>query len=237
MSERRGRRTARVAGAVVGAVVLAGAVGGVALPRLLADDGPPPRDTRARVPPRIRVVRPAGNLGAVVRGFGDAWLDDRTDSRLLRVRSPDGRVLARVPVRGRLALAAGAGGVWALQSNSSARSFGSYLPGPLLHVDPRTNRVRARIRLRVDGDDLLGLGVYVHGGRVWVWGRATSCASTRGATAWSSGSACPTSTATWRAWPCAAAGSSRRSPTGRTCGWTRGRAGRCGPCGRRSPIR
>jgi sugar lactone lactonase YvrE len=79
-------------------------------------------------------------------------------------------VLARVPVRGRLALAAGAGGVWALQSNSSARSFGSYLPGPLLHVDPRTNRVRARIRLRVDRDDLLGLGVYVHGGRVWVWG-------------------------------------------------------------------
>ena len=170
MSERQGRRTARVAGAVVGAALLAGVVGGVALPRLLRDDGPPPRDTRARVPPRIRVVRPAANLGAVVRGFGDAWLDDRTDSRLLRVRSPDGRVLGRVPVRGRLALAAGAGGVWALQSSSSARSFGSYLPGPLLHVDPRTNRVRARIRLRVDGDDLLGLGVYVHGGRVWVWG-------------------------------------------------------------------
>ena len=159
-----------MAGAVVGAVALAGAAAGVGLPRLLADDGPPPRDTRAHVPPRVEVLRPAGNLGAMVRGFGDAWLDDRTDSVLLRVHAPDGRVLARVPIHGRVALAAGAGGVWALQSSSSARSFGSYLPGPMLHIDPRTNRVRARIRLRAEGDDLLGLGVYVRGRRVWVWG-------------------------------------------------------------------
>src|SRR4051812_14385346 len=170
MSERRGRRRLRVGGAGIGAGALAGAPAAVGLPGLLADDGPPPRDTRAHVPPRVEVLRPAGNLGAMVKGFGDAWLDDRTDSVLLRVHGPAGRVLARVPVHGRLALAAGAGGVWALQSSSGARSFGSYLPGPVLHIDPRTNRVRARIRLRAEGDDLLGLGVYVRGHRVWVWG-------------------------------------------------------------------
>jgi hypothetical protein len=170
MSERRGRRGVRVAAAVVVAV-LAAVAGAIAVPRLLAGEPSHPlRDTRVKVPPRVAVIGTAGNLGAMVKGFGDVWLDDRTDSRLLRVRSPDGRVLARVPVHGRLALAAGAGGIWALQSSGSPRSFGSYLPGPLLHVDPRTNRVRARIRLRADGDDLLGLGVYVHGRRVWVWG-------------------------------------------------------------------
>ena len=74
-----------------------------------------------------------------------------------------------MPLHGRVVLAAGAGGVWALQSN---RGFGPYLRGPLLHVDPRTNRIRRRIGLRApSGEQVLGKGVVVQGGRVWVWSR------------------------------------------------------------------
>jgi hypothetical protein len=159
------------AATVLAAVALAGASCGVLASRLLDRAGPEEQPRRAyprEVVKRVEVVRPGGGLGAAVAGFGDVWLDDRANSRLLRVRSPDGRVLAGIPVRGRLNLAAGANGVWALQSGGG---FGQYLRGPLLHVDPRTNRVRGRIQLRsASGEPLLGVGVLARTRRVWVWG-------------------------------------------------------------------
>jgi outer membrane protein assembly factor BamB len=153
---------------VAGALVLAG----LALALLLRPSGDVP--VRASRPPpggveRIETVRPGGGLGSAVAAFGDRWVEDRSDDRLLRMRAPEGRVVAQVPLAGRALLAAGAGGVWALQSN---RGFGPYLRGPLLHVDPRTNRIRRRIALRApSGEQVLGKGVVVQGGRVWVWSR------------------------------------------------------------------
>ena len=138
-------------------------------PGFLRGDGAPAAAAPARgAPPLIQVLRPGGGLGAAVAGFGDLWMDERGTGRLLRVSSPGGRLIAALPVRGRLMLAAGAGGVWALQQGGY---FSPYLRGPLLHIDPATNRVRARVELRTPaGDGIAGLGVYARGGRVWVWG-------------------------------------------------------------------
>jgi outer membrane protein assembly factor BamB len=158
------RRTAAV---VLAAAVLAGAaLAAAAVWPGSRDAGVEPAGPRG--PQRIEVLRPATGLGGVIAAFGDVWLDDRAGDRLLRLHADDGRVVAGIPVQGRLALAAGAGGVWALESS---RGFGGYMRGPVVHIDPRTNRVRARIALRSrSGERLLGLGLYVHDRRVWVWG-------------------------------------------------------------------
>ena len=161
-SARAALTSGRIAAAAVAVLVLAGAAW------LLVPDDDPPRKADAPPLARVDIVRPAGSLGTAVAGFRDVWMDHRAGGELIRVRSPDGVVLARIPVRGRVTLAAGAGGVWALQS---AHGFGPYLRGPLLHVDPRVDRVRARIPLRApSGERLLGRGVVARGGRVWVWG-------------------------------------------------------------------
>ena len=112
--------------------------------------------------PTLAVLEPGGGLGVVSRGQGDAWVDDRWNERLLRLDRRTGRVVARIPVQGRLALSDGARGVWALQSGGG---YGRALRGPLLRIDPSTNRVMARIPLPA-----LGFGLVPHGDVVWVWG-------------------------------------------------------------------
>jgi hypothetical protein len=114
------------------------------------------------LPGAIQTLQPAEGLGAVSGGHGDAWVDDRWGERLVRIDRGSGRVEARLPVQGRLALASGAGAVWALQSGGG---YGRGLRGPLLRIDPATNRVMDRIVLPV-----LGFGVLARGDSVWVWG-------------------------------------------------------------------
>lgn len=114
------------------------------------------------LPGTYATLRPADGLGAVSGERGDAWVDDRWGERLLRLDHRTGRVVARIPVEGRLAVAAEPDAVWALQSGGG---YGRGLRGPLLRVDPETNRVTARIPLRV-----LGFGVRVDGDSVWIWG-------------------------------------------------------------------
>jgi outer membrane protein assembly factor BamB len=110
------------------------------------------------LPGAITTLQPADGLGAVVGGQGDAvW-----GERLLRLDRDSGRVVARLPVQGRLALAAGDRFTWALQSGGG---YGRGLRGPLLRIDPATNRVMARIPLPV-----LGFGLLARGDGVWVWG-------------------------------------------------------------------
>jgi outer membrane protein assembly factor BamB len=128
--------------------------------------GAPPRER----PPRdgIVVLRPADALGALVAGAGDLWVDDRARERLLRIDPGSGSIRAALPVDGRVALAAGDGAVWALQSGGG---YGIGLRGPLLRVDPATDRVRARIPLvTASGGSVLGFGLEPAGRDVWVWG-------------------------------------------------------------------
>jgi outer membrane protein assembly factor BamB len=147
------------------AVILAVA----ALSLVRAGDSPPGAPPREPAGPRqLTVLHTADGLGAVVAHRGDLWLDDRARERLLHVDGRTGRVLAAIPVDGRTALAAGAGAVWALQSGGG---YGIGLRGPLLRIDPTTDRVNARIPLVTgSGRSVLGFGVQVAGRDVWVWG-------------------------------------------------------------------
>jgi outer membrane protein assembly factor BamB len=113
-------------------------------------------------------LTPAQGLGDVVTGWGDAWMDDRWGSRLLRVDGDGGRVLARIPVSGRVALTAGAGAMWALQAGGE---YGRGRRGPLLRIDPVTNHVTDQIRLRTPHDEaVLGFGLLAGESEIWVWG-------------------------------------------------------------------
>ena len=137
----------------------------VALLGLMTDGSAPAPAPPAKPPPqRLVVVHPADGLGAIAAGFGDLWVDDRSRERLLRVDGRSGRVRAEIPVDGRVALTAGTDDIWALQSGGG---YGIGLRGPLLRIDPRTDRVRERIAL---GPGMLGFGVQTAGRSVWVWG-------------------------------------------------------------------
>jgi outer membrane protein assembly factor BamB len=154
---RRAWRVSRIA------VLAAAAVAASALASPDGRSGAGPRSLEM-----LATLEPADGLGTVVGGWGDAWMDARWSQRLLRLDGRTGRVVARIPVDGRVALAAGAGAVWALQSGGGyARS----LHGPLLRIDPATNRVTARIPLRDLADErVVGFGVLAARGSVWVWG-------------------------------------------------------------------
>jgi outer membrane protein assembly factor BamB len=114
------------------------------------------------LPTTLATLDLGNELGTVSAGAGDAWIDDRWNERLVRLDRHTGRVVARIPVQGRLALAGGGEEEWALQSGGG---YGRGLRGPLLRIDAATNRVTARIRLPA-----LGFGVAVAGESVWVWG-------------------------------------------------------------------
>jgi hypothetical protein len=110
----------------------------------------------------VAILHLAEAFGAISGGGGDAWVDDRWGSRLLRIDHRTGKVTARIPVQGRLALAESRGSVWALQSGGG---YGRGLRGPLLRIDPRSNRVTTRIPLPG-----LGFGVVVADDGIWIWG-------------------------------------------------------------------
>jgi PQQ-like domain len=123
-----------------------------------------------RPPEPMTVLEAGAGLGTVHGAAGDAWVDERWSRRLLRLDGHDGRVLARIPVDGRVSLSAGAGALWVLQSGGS---YNRMMLGPLLRIDPATNEVTARIRLRTPADQrVYGLGVVAARDDVWVWGPA-----------------------------------------------------------------
>jgi hypothetical protein len=152
-----------MAGAIgVGLAVLAAGV------VLAAGDAGSGRAHRVQVPEPISVLEPGSGLGAVSGAGGDAWVNDRWAQQLLRIDARERRVVARVPVDGRVSLTAGAGALWALQAGGG---YSRSLHGPLLRIDPATNRVTARIRLRTPADErVVGFGVAAGRDVVWVWG-------------------------------------------------------------------
>jgi hypothetical protein len=117
------------------------------------------------------------DLGAAVAGHGALWSYDRHSGQLLRLDPRTHRVVARVvlPVpSGDVSLASGAGAVWAVPSAAirhSAPAPAHPPPGELVRIDPRTDRVAARVSLRApDGSPLLPVDVVALPGAVWVWG-------------------------------------------------------------------
>src|SRR5215212_4115412 len=124
---------------------------------------------RARLlDPLVLRTAPADAFGEVVSASGDAWADDDGRGLVLRLDGRSGRVRARIELRGRVALAADRQDVWALRWGGR---FWRRPNGPLVRIDPGTNRIAARIPLHTaSGEPMIAFGVLAGDSGVWVWG-------------------------------------------------------------------
>jgi outer membrane protein assembly factor BamB len=119
-------------------------------------------DERRPDAPMVR-LEAGENLGAMTAAGGDLWVNDFGGERLLRIDGAAGRVVARLSLGRRIAIAADAGHVWALRWGGRLFRTPS---GPLYRIDPATNRVTRRVPL---GDEVV-FGVLAGAGDLWVWG-------------------------------------------------------------------
>src|SRR3954447_21973788 len=111
---------------------------------------------------------PADAFGEGVSSSGDAWADDDDRGLVLRLDGRSGRVRARIEMRGRVALAADRQDVWALRWGGR---FWRRPNGPLVRLDPATNRIAARIPLRTASrEPMIAFGALAGASGVWVWG-------------------------------------------------------------------
>jgi outer membrane protein assembly factor BamB len=117
------------------AAVIAGLVVAVAVYGLASFRG---NETAPAGPKVVTRISPAGGLGAIVSAFGSAWLADTDSQTLLRMDPATRRVTARFALGGRIAIAPGRGAMWVGVTQSS----GAF---QVLRIDPRTNRIVARL--------------------------------------------------------------------------------------------
>jgi hypothetical protein len=106
-------------------------------------------------------------------GFGSLWTYDLNSGQVLRADQRAHRVLAKIRVRAELpftALAIGDGAVWTVPVQQITHASVPRRPVPvtLSRIDPRTNRVVARVTLH----GLRPVDLAAAGGAVWVWGEA-----------------------------------------------------------------
>jgi outer membrane protein assembly factor BamB len=130
----------------------------------------PPRSAAERRLADALLVRlsAGGGLADLTTGFGDVWASDYGREELLRLDGRSGRVLARIPLGRRLALAVGEDSVWALRWGSR---FYRRPNAQLYEIDPATNRITARIPVRsASGRQVIVFGVLHGGSALWVWG-------------------------------------------------------------------
>jgi len=115
----------------------------------------------------------AENLGTIEAGFGSVWVADTDRQRVLRVDPRTRRVVARIATGGDPnafggdpVITVGAGALWAI-----ARRPGFDGGAKVLRIDPRTNRVTARVTLRPKGAPRFSvLGVQIIRGVPWAVG-------------------------------------------------------------------
>jgi PQQ-like domain len=119
------------------------------------------RPEPARPPQVIAAVPVARGLGEITAAFDSAWMVDTRDQAVLRVDPATRRVIARIPLPGQLAIAAGADALWV--SEDAGRG------ATLVRIDPRTNRPAARISLRTPaGRSFPAATLVAIGDSVWV---------------------------------------------------------------------
>jgi hypothetical protein len=125
-------------------------------------------------PKVVANLKVAELLGSPVTAYGSVWVSDTGHDRLLRIDPGSRAVTARLPVQGDASVAAGAGALWVLQEGSAPprihpQPAGYPHAGPLLRIDPSTNRVTARIPLRTPrGRRVVGIRVLADSDAVWV---------------------------------------------------------------------
>jgi putative pyrroloquinoline-quinone binding quinoprotein len=153
--------------ALPAAAVTAGIAAAIAVAVAFMTSG---TEQRPVAPPKVVAkLTVADTLGSALAASGSVWMNDTTRNELLRVEPVSRRVSARLPVRGEVTLARGAGALWALQEGSHRGGF--ELHGPLLRIDPNTNRVTARVPLRTpEGQPFAGFEVLAGPDYVWVGG-------------------------------------------------------------------
>lgn len=148
--------------AVAAAVIAALLVAVVAVPYLNRSEPVKPEPA-----PKVIANLPiADTLTSITPGFGSAWVTEGgAGGRVLRVEPRTGRAQASIPLRGcgegacdqgQAAVFAVADAMWTIQSTSE-----------LARIDPRTNRVTARIRVPFNAGG--GFPVPVGGG-FWIVG-------------------------------------------------------------------
>ena len=105
--------------------------------------------------PRVGAnVTLADNLGVLDSGFGAVWIADTAKGQILQLDPRSRTVRARIPVGGEALVTVGAGAVWVLNERNR-----------LLRIDPATDRVTARVALRLpNGGQLTALDVQILGG-------------------------------------------------------------------------
>jgi PQQ-like domain len=157
------------AGIAVALLALAAALGALSLRG-------EPEPTKPKV---VRSFRVADGLTSMEQGFGAVWATDLSSGTVLRIDPKTRKVVARIPVAGGAGrrvspdavVIAGAGAVWVLAGD--LQNGGVDGPVQLLRIDPRRNRVVARIPLtKPSGGTFSPQGVHVGEGVVWVIGAA-----------------------------------------------------------------
>jgi len=146
-------RPSLVLATVIAGLVVAAAVYG------LASFGS--NETAPAGPKVVTRISPAGGLDAIVSAFGSAWLADTDSQTLLRMDPATRRVTARFALGGRIAIAPGRGAIWVGVTQSS----GAF---EVLRIDPRTNRIVARLHppdlpggAGVGGPVIIGASIWI----------------------------------------------------------------------------
>ena len=110
-------------------------------------------------------------LSSIASGFGAVWVADPIKGQVLRIDPNTRRVTKRIAVGGEVQVTTGAGAVWAL--GGDLLTSGAQGSVDLVRIDPRTNRIVARIPMRSPaGENFSPLAVEPDGDWVWVCGAA-----------------------------------------------------------------
>ena len=143
---------------IVSALVAAALASAIVLVGPWRETSPP---TRMEV---VASVELADGAGSVASGFGAAWVADSPAGLVLRVDPRVQQIQARIRVGGEPVVTAGAGAVWALDARLHAVARVS-------RIDPRTNQVTSRVRLRLPtGGSLTATDVEILAGKPWAIG-------------------------------------------------------------------
>ena len=173
-----GRFTARgLRAAASVAVVLLALAAGVAVLAALARHAPQPAQP---APTTVETVDVGTALGDAAVGYGAVWTYDIAAAQLLRVDPSTRQVAERLSVPTPyldVAVATGAGGVWAVPIHGTGHMATATPSHPLvlLRFDPESGRQVARIPVRVPGSaPIVPYGIAAADDGVWVWGQGAA---------------------------------------------------------------
>jgi hypothetical protein len=156
------------------AVVLIALAASAALIAVLGRPAPHPAKPPAH---KVTTIGVGEALSHAATGFGAVWTYDISNRRLLEVDAATRRVVRGLAIPGPyvdVAVATGAGAVWALPAKDSGHTDAGIPNRPLVlvRIDPRTGRRTAATPIRVPGGDpVTPFGVEAADSGVWVWGQ------------------------------------------------------------------